>query len=343
MMAGETPPFWWRTHSWQAVLLAPAAAIYGAAARWRLDHGERAEAGVPVICIGNFTVGGGGKTPTAIAIGRAAQQLGYRPGYVSRGHGGAAARPMLVDPAHHDARTVGDEPLLLAAVAPTAVAVDRKQGAELLRRQAGCDFVIMDDGFQSARLTMDYALLVIDAGRGLGNGHVVPAGPLRAPLTDQIRHATALLVISQGSAGDAAIRRTARGNRPVFEARLVPQDPEALAGQRVLAFAGIADPDKFYRTLREMGVEIGATRDFPDHHPLSAAEMAELTEQAEREDLLLVTTRKDAARLSPVTDEARAFQAAVKVLDVELVFEPDTLGERIIRETVEGFHRRRFG
>lgn len=341
MMAGESPAFWWRRSGWEAALLGPFASAYGAAARRRLDRGERAEAGVPVLCVGNFILGGGGKTPTAIALAEAARLEGLSPGFVSRGHGGASRAPTLVDPHRHDAAAVGDEPMLLARHAPAAVAVDRKRAAALLVAE-GVDFLIMDDGFQSARLAVDFALLVIDAGRGLGNARVVPAGPLRAPLVDQIRRSDALLVIGRGSAGDEAIRRTAKGGKPVFEARLEPQGAERLAGRRLYAFAGIADPEKFYRTLRDLGADIAATRDFPDHHRFSAEDLHDLREAAGRGDAALVTTAKDFVRLEAMGKAGGTFAAQVEVLGVDLVFEPPSLARRFVRETLEAFRRRRL-
>jgi tetraacyldisaccharide 4'-kinase len=341
VIPARSPGFWWTRPGWRALALSPLAAAYGAAARWRLDHGERAEAGLPVLCVGNFTVGGGGKTPTALALGRAALTMGLRPGFLSRGHGGALAGPLLVDLARHDAGGVGDEPMLLARLAPTAIAVDRKRGAELLRREARCDLVIMDDGFQSARLRFDQAILVVDAGRGLGNARVVPAGPLRAPLVDQIRCADAVLVIGRGSAGDAAIRSAAKGGKPVYEAQLAPRHAATFAGRRLLAFAGIADPGKFYRSLEALGADVVATEDFPDHHAFTPAERDALAARADREGLLLVTTRKDAVRLKAGGAAAKAFAETVAVLDIDLVFDPPSLAERLIRETMAAFRDRR--
>lgn len=342
MMGGETPTFWWGGPQWAALALRPVSAIYGAVARRRMDKGRRETVDVPVLCIGNFTVGGGGKTPTALAMASAAQASGLRPGFLSRGYGGSASGPLLVDPSVHAARLVGDEPLLLAARAPTVVAKDRAAGARFLVETAGVDFVVMDDGFQSARLRVDFALLAIDAGRGLGNGQVVPSGPLRAPLKDQIRHADALLVVGEGAAGARAIRLTARGGKPVFEARLEPRS-HALSGRRVLAFAGIADPEKFYSSLRAAGADIVRSRDFPDHHPLQAGEIEDLLADAARDGLHLVTTRKDAARMAGEGRAAERLLAAASVLDVDLVFEPATLGARFVAETREAFRRRKFG
>lgn len=342
MTRGEAPPFWWLPPGWQSAMLSPLALVYASAARWRLAHGKRADAGVPVLCVGNFTVGGGGKTPTALALGQAAARLGLKPGFLSRGYGGAARVPTLVDLAHHHAGLVGDEPMLLARCAPTAVAADRAEGAALLRA-AGADFIVMDDGFQSARLRIDFAVLVVDAGRGLGNARVIPAGPLRAPITDQIRRADAVVVIGRGADGDAAVRRAARGGKPVFEARLRPLEPERFAGRRVLAFAGIADPRKFYRSLEELGADVVATRDFPDHHPFSAADIAELGDRADRDDLWAVTTRKDAVRLEGRGEAARGLLGRLGVLDIELVLDPPATAERFVRETLDAFRRRAPG
>ncbi|WP_235918924.1 tetraacyldisaccharide 4'-kinase [Aureimonas psammosilenae] len=339
-MAGETPAFWWRSDAgWPARCLFPAAALYGAVSRWRMDRGARVETGLPVICVGNFTVGGGGKTPTCLALAKAALAQGLRPGFVSRGHGGATRSAVLVDPEHHHAGLVGDEPMLLAHQAPTAVAVNRGEAAALLRAE-GVDFIIMDDGFQSARLAVDFALLVVDAGRGIGNGRVLPAGPLRAPLIDQVRHADALLVVGKGAAGDEAIRRTARGGKPVFEAHLQAREPERLHGVPLFAFAGIADPAKFYRTLADLGLSVAGTRDFPDHHVFSGEEIAELKEAAARGGARLVTTAKDAARLRASRLGAE-FLENTEVLEVDLVFEPHDLGRRFVRETLAAHRRRR--
>lgn len=343
MMHRETPPFWWREGAIAARLLAPAAFVYGRVASRNLERGKRADVGVPVLCVGNFTVGGGGKTPTAMALGRAAVAAGLTPGFVSRGYGRTGRGAVLVDPAHHSSAEVGDEPLLLATVAPTAVAADRKGAAAMLRAERGVDFIIMDDGFQSAHLQIDYALIAVDARRGLGNGAVIPAGPLRAPLLDQIRAADALLVIGPGEAADPLIRRTARANKPVFEAALAAPGGARFRDMRVLAFAGIADPGKFYDSLAGLGAEIAETRDFPDHHVFSKTDMDELSAAAWRSGLQLVTTRKDAVRLSTGGEATRLFMKECEVLDVVLGFQPPSLGARIVRDTQRAFRRRRFG
>ena len=339
---GRSPAFWWREPSVGSSLLGPAAAIYGSVARKNLVHGERVAFDLPVLCIGNFTAGGGGKTPTALALAQAALALGRRPGFISRGYGRKSRKPLIVDAGRHRVRDVGDEPLLLARLAPTSVAADRAAALKLLITEAGIDFVIMDDGFQSQRLAIDYALIALDAGRGIGNGRVFPAGPLRAPLLDQIAHADGLLVIGEGEGAAAPLRMMARAGRPIFHGQLVPKSKQILIGERVLAFAGIADPQKFYASLTELGAEVAVSRDFPDHHAFSDDDLYDLTKTAAKETLILATTAKDAVRLATGSEAAKEFARNCAVLDVALELRSPLHGERIIRETLAAFDRRRW-
>jgi len=289
----RAPRFWWVRPGLAATLLAPLSAIYGSVAARRLARpGTRI--GIPVICVGNPTVGGAGKTPTAIAIGRQLIADGERPMFLTRGYGGRLAGPAMVQ-ASHGAADVGDEPLLLARIAPTVVARDRVAGARLAEQQ-GASIVVMDDGFQNPSLRKDLSILVVDA-RGIGNGRVIPAGPLRAPLARQLDRAGAMLLV-RGGAADIESAARARG-LPVFHGTLEPR-PDAVASLRtgkVLAFAGIGDPEKFFATLGAAGIEAPIQRGFGDHHRYTAGEAAALIATAERNDLVLLTTEKDLARL----------------------------------------------
>src|SRR5262245_21832401 len=292
------PAFWWREVGATARLLAPAAALYGAISGARLgQRGTRA--GAPVICIGNLTMGGAGKTPTALAVARLLAAAGERPAFLSRGYGGERPGPLAVDAARHHAAEVGDEPLLLARAAPTVVARARVAGARLAVA-AGASVIVMDDGFQNPSLAKDCSVLVVDARRGIGNGRVIPAGPLRAPLAAQLERAHALVVVGSGSGAAEVAAQARAGNLPVFAARLAPDAGfiAALGGGRALAFAGIGDPEKFFATLAAAGIAVAATRSFPDHHRYSAAEARALCDDADREGLVLVTTEKDLARFS---------------------------------------------
>jgi tetraacyldisaccharide 4'-kinase len=291
------PGFWWRSDAAAARLLAPAAAAYGFVAARRMAQPGWG-AGVPVLCIGNFTVGGSGKTPTAIAVARLLTEAGRRPFFLTRGYSGSLAGPVRVDA--QPAADVGDEPLLLARVAPTIVARDRPAGARAAIA-AGADAIVMDDGWQNPSLAKDLVVAVLDGRRGIGNGRVFPAGPLRAPLASQLDHADAVLVIgAPGHAAAAAIAAADQRHLPGFRGDLVP-DPALvtrLAGTRALAFAGIADPDKFFATLEASGIAVAARRRFPDHHRYTADEIAHLIAEADTQRLTLLTTEKDLARLA---------------------------------------------
>lgn len=291
------PAFWQARTSWQSLLLSPLGAIYGAITARRMSRpGERA--GVPVICVGNYHVGGAGKTPTVLALSTLLTELGERPWVVSRGYGGRLAGPVAVDRVQHTAADVGDEPLMLAATLPVIVARDRAAGARLACAR-GASVIVLDDGFQNPALAKDASLIVIDGGRGLGNGCVFPAGPLRAPLAPQLARTDALIVVGQGRAAETVASAVAARNKPVISVRLKP-DPasvSALAGKRALAFAGIGDPGRFFATLRASAVDVVGEQAFPDHHPFLPSEIEALARQAARDGLTLVTTEKDFVRL----------------------------------------------
>jgi tetraacyldisaccharide 4'-kinase len=322
------PGFWWRSESAVARLLAPAAAAYGfIAARRMAQPGWHAD--VPVLCVGNFTVGGSGKTPTAIAVAQLVAKAGRRPFFLSRGYGGTLAGPVRVDV--QGAVAVGDEPLLLARVAPAIVARDRPAGARAAIA-AGAEAIVMDDGWQNPSLAKDLAIAVLDGRRGIGNGRVFPAGPLRAPLEKQLDHADALLVIGPpGPAAVPAIAAAERRRLPRFAGDLVP-DPaaiERLSGVRVLAFAGIADPDKFFATLEANGIIVAARRRFPDHHRYAPEEIARLAADADAQRLTLITTEKDVARLAGDA-AAHDFAARVVALPVTLQIGGDAFARMVI-------------
>jgi tetraacyldisaccharide 4'-kinase len=334
------PAFWRRKPGLAARLLAPLSLAYGAVAGLRLRQRGR-RAGVPVVCIGNFTVGGAGKTPTALAVARMLAAAGERPVFLSRGYGGRLAGPVLVDPARQVADDVGDEPLLLARAAATIVARARVQGAALAAG-AGAGVIVMDDGFQNPSLTKDFSVLVVDGQRGIGNGRVIPAGPLRAPLKAQLARAHALVVVGTASgAADVVVAAARAQGIPVFAAWLRP-DPgfvAALGGGRVLAFAGIGDPQKFFATLVDAGIPVAATRSFADHHRYTKAEAQALCDDADRDGLILVTTEKDHVRLAG--DEALAELAAhAHALPVALALEDEETFRSLLLERLTEARRR---
>lgn len=292
------PAFWWRKAGLASSVLAPAGLIYGGIAAKRMAM-SGVDAGVPVLCVGNFTLGGAGKTPTAIMLARMLVDAGERPFCLSRGYGGDVVGPRRVD-AHADiAAQVGDEALLLAHAAPTVVARDRLAGAKLAREQ-GAGIIVMDDGLQNSSLTKHFTLTVIDARRGVGNRCVFPAGPLRAPLAAQLAQTDALLVVGEGAGADEVIAQVRTRGLPVFHSRMIPNPAAvaALKGRNVLAFAGIGDPEKFFATALEAGIAVTERRAFPDHYRYTAEDAGELIMQAEHSGLALLTTEKDRARMT---------------------------------------------
>ncbi|MDF2620668.1 MAG: tetraacyldisaccharide 4-kinase [Xanthobacteraceae bacterium] len=320
----RAPDFWWRRErSTLAALLSPLGAAVGAATLARMRR-PGAEVGIPVVCVGNPTVGGAGKTPAVIAIAKRLMAKGLQPAILTRGYGGRLKGPVKVDSLLHSAEDVGDEPLLHARAAPTFVARDRLAGAQMAA-QADADILIMDDGFQNPTLAKSLSILVVDAGVGVGNGLCLPAGPLRAPLAPQLERAQALLVIGEGAPGERVAREGYAAGIVVLRGRLAP-DAQAVArlfGKRVLAYAGIGRPAKFFDTLRSLGMLPVATRAFPDHHVYTQAEIAELRAQAEEDDLLLVTTEKDAMRLAG-SEIGQELLGVSDVLPVRMALEPQS-------------------
>jgi len=310
-------PEFWRRDGALAHLLAPLSWAWAAGARARGLGAAPARVGVPVICVGNLTVGGAGKTPTALTLLDLLAGRDRRPHALTRGYGGRLAGPVAVA-AQHSAGDVGDEALLLAERAPTWVARDRLAGARAAVA-AGAGLIVMDDGLQNPALAKDLSLVVVDGAYGFGNGRLLPAGPLREPVDSGLARASAIVLVLPALGEPLApLPRTAL---PVLRARLTPTlQSEGLAGMRVLAFAGIGRPEKFFATLAGLRAQIVGARSFADHHPYAAHEVMALIEEAHRLDATPVTTAKDAARLPA---EARDM---VQVVRVALEFEaPDAL------------------
>lgn len=317
----RAPAFWYAPPGMLSTLLTPLSWLWRAGALLRLRVPVKAP--VPVLCVGNLVAGGAGKTPVVRDLVARLAARGVAAASLSRGHGGRLRGPMPVEPGLHHVMDVGDEPLLLAGTGSAWIGRDRVAAARAMA-EMGVGAIILDDGFQNPALHKDLSLIVVDGGAGFGNGCLIPAGPLRETLSKGLRRADALVVIGDGP-GRAAAQAVA-GALPVLTARLLPDAATVarLQGRPLLAFAGIGRPAKFFATLRDAGLSVVAERAFPDHHPFSAADLSSLLAQAETLGAMLVTTEKDAMRLSPI------WRSRVALLPVRLCWDDPAAAERLL-------------
>jgi len=314
------PRFWLDRRAPLGFMLSPLGWLYAEATAIRLKRGDPWRAPATVICVGNLTAGGAGKTPVVRDIAARLVNAGRRPAILSRGHGGRSRGPLAVDPDRHDAAEVGDEPLLLAQGAPCWVARNRAEGARAAIEH-GADVILMDDGLQNPDLFQDLRLVVIDGATGFGNGRAIPAGPLRERVAAGFGRAHALIMIGEDLHGVAAQFGL---SRPVLRADVVLRDAATIGGQRVVAFAGIGRPDKFQRSLTDAGAEILEFHPFADHHFFTDSELRSLVDQAQRSNSALVTTEKDWVRLPP------SWRKQVSSMPIELVWRDDDAVGRLL-------------
>ncbi len=333
-------PYWWYNSQEQNLLpklLEPFGQLYGWAVTRRFATTQAYKSQRPVICVGNLTAGGTGKTPLAMFIANRLLNKSQRPVFLTRGYKGRSKGPLTVEPERHTSIDVGDEPLLLATTAPTIVAKDRSAGARFIEqnhRQA--THIIMDDGLQNPTLSKDLTIAVIDANRGVGNGRIIPAGPLRAPLAFQLNLADAVLLNGLSNNKEEKTRSAIQSDQqdhsqahtllqkfrrefpgPVLTAAVEPVgDTNWINGTRFIAYAGIANPNRFYELLRSLGADLSACQSFPDHHDYTAAEIHTLLNMASEKEATLITTKKDIARLSKTLEPQASLRAQSRTLEV---------------------------
>lgn len=341
MALDEAPPFWWRKHSWQGYMLWPLSHVYGRIAAKRMNMSPATKVNVPVICVGNFVVGGAGKTPTVHMLANYAKSQGYKPGILSRGHGGAITSATVVKPEKHNAHDVGDEALLHAGIATTVISPNRGAGALLLVKE-GCTLILMDDGFQNPSLQKDFRLVLVDAKRGLGNGFTMPSGPMRVPFKEQLGKADAIFVTGNGDEGDFVIRKAARAGKPVFESKTRVIGGGKFKGLDALAYAGIADPEKFYNTLAGISMKVKAKQSFGDHHVFTEEECADLINRSKQENLTLFTTEKDAARLKGMGEAQDKLLELSSIVRIELEPADPSMLRRIFKQAEQNFLARKL-
>lgn len=314
----RAPDFWDNKPGLRAALLSPLSMLYTSVTRQRLRNGTWTKIPVPVICVGNINAGGTGKTPTVIALLGMLSDMGIKAQVVSRGHGGSLAGPVQVNEREHSADQVGDEPLLIAAFGPCWVAKDRAAGAKAAV-SAGAEVIVLDDGLQNPSIKKDFEIAVVDAVVGFGNGRVIPAGPLREPLSDGLARADVVLSI-----GNAVAQSRFVVDHTRWQAEIQPLQTGMDWSGRYVAFAGIGRPAKFFATLKSLGANIVATHEFSDHEPYSAAMLQRLKAEALAKNAQLVSTEKDIARM-PLD-----FRREVIALPVRLRFgNPDQVREKL--------------
>jgi tetraacyldisaccharide 4'-kinase len=332
----EAPEFWYPDEGERLEKLPPllklASAFYDYGGRLRQWAARPEEVPAAVFCVGNLVAGGVGKTPVALALAERLKARGRKVAFLTRGYGGTRRGPLVVDRAHHDAAAVGDEPLLLAASAPTVVARHRVAGAHLACTK-GVDTIVMDDGFQNPSLAKDLSLVVVDSDTGFGNGRIIPAGPLREPVERGLARAQGLVLM-----GEAPVPQMldSKNVPPILRARIEPEPPsaESIKGATLVAFAGIGRPAKFFSMLSALGCTILRAEGFPDHHPYSADELQRLKLFARASRARLVTTAKDLARI-PAT-----LRAGIEPISVRAVFANEPALERLIDQGLLAFTRR---
>jgi tetraacyldisaccharide 4'-kinase len=323
-------PQFWNKNGTIAKMLWPVSLVVQGFSQFRFHFYKSKKLDVPVICVGNIVVGGSGKTPTALDIGRILKEHGVNAHYLSRGYGGNMRGPVLVDTNTHTYKQVGDEPLLLARQSPAWVSKNRLKGA-LAAIKDGAEAIIMDDGLQNPLIEKNLALLVIDSGFAMGNKLFFPSGPLRESLSMGLKKADAVVVIGEMKIAEVLSRlpELAAYDKPVFHARFqITADKESLKSNPLYAFAGIGRPEKFFESLEGIGARLIGKRVFGDHHPYSDDEMSSIIAEARALGGTVVTTEKDFVRIPA------QFQKEITPIPVKLLFDNVAAWEGLIKTSL---------
>ncbi len=329
-MPPKTPEFWYRSADTKPTcrekILYPAAAAYQIGHRANLALTKTQAANIPVICIGNLTAGGSGKTPICLAIHKIIQQqqLFHSPFFLTRGYGGTATQPKRIED-HDDASTVGDEPLILSSHCNTIISKNRHSGA-CYADELGADCVIMDDGLQNLSLKKDLTFLVINGEMGFGNNKTIPAGPLREPLQNALTRTDAIILIGEDKRNTL---RPIEGKKPVFKCDIaIPENKAPDKDKEYVAFCGLGYPDKFFNTLQTQGYKILSSHPYPDHHLYNEADLAFLTGLAKESNTQLITTEKDYVKIP------KPYRSMVSMLPIEIVWKDESAITAFLKNTL---------
>ena len=291
------PKFWTDKGLISSALL-PLSVLWLLAGRIRYALARPETADLPVICVGNISIGGTGKTPVTAMLCRIAKEQGYKPCILMRGYKGREAGPVFADPSSHSSADIGDEAVMLALANDVCVSADRIRGARFIAAQGKFDLIIMDDGMQNPWLHKDLTFAVFDGQSGLGNQRILPAGPLREPMSKGLSKADAVIVNGEDETG---LKQLLPQQLAVFDGQLHPDQriAKTLKGKRLIGFAGIGRPQRFFTTLKQIGAELVRELSFADHHSYSEADLSRLHQEAFNNGAELVTTHKDWVRLPP--------------------------------------------
>jgi len=328
----HSPPFWYRQKTTKDIflktILTPLSWIYGWLARKRFELYFPVPMEKPIICVGNLVTGGAGKTPAVLALVDLLKDSGFNPHLLTRGYGGLEPGPIQVNPDTDSSHDVGDEAMLLVKKAPTWVSTNRPLGAQAAM-DSGANIVVMDDGFQNPVIYKDFSFVIIDGAVGFGNKKLLPAGPLREPIDSGLSRANAVLIVGEDKLR-VADRIAAMSDIPIlFASTSIDKDNIDIKEKKLVAFAGLARPEKFKYTLECGGADIVEWQAFPDHHPYSEADIEDLIKIAEHKEAELITTRKDYVRIP------EKFKDKIHQLSITMVWQDKTAIMPLIEEALE--------
>jgi len=322
----KAPKFWsQKKDSYLSRSLYPLSLLFRLGTKVRNFASTSKKSPLPVICIGNIVVGGAGKTPVSLKIGKMLIKAGYKPHFISKGYAGIIKTSTLVE-SWHSPTSVGDESILLSKVAPTWIGKNRNKSGEYAKMQGG-DCLIMDDGFQNPRIYKDFSIIVINASQEFGNKRVMPSGPLRESIKMGLTR-TNLVVIIGDTADD--LKKLIPNHIPIMSAKfIINKENKIFKGQKITAFAGIAYPEKFFTSLAEQGAQIVKEVIYPDHHIYLENDLLNLAEIANKTQSILVSTQKDFVRIP------KSYRSLVNTLEGEIVFDNEELLLKILSNVVE--------